>query len=229
MRAQTSLPALGIALILIVATTLFAVSVAAEQLETSRTAALERQDAMTVSDALVAFDADSTVRANVLDAASLRSLSPPALEARYGLESHAGVRLRLGSETVLERGSVDKGTTVERIVLIENRTRRKIVPAFRRTREVTLPRRTTNVSLRIQPRGNVTVETVRANGRIVLENSAGLRGRFEVAVSRYETATLRFLGTGSLSEGDVSVTYWPARTRKSRLRVTVQRWGDRGG
>lgn len=229
MRAQTSLPALGIALVVLVSTTVFAVGVATEQLDSSRTQALERADAMAVSDALVAPESEATVRTNVLDVAALRSLSPAALEARYGLDADAGVRVRLGTETLLRRGTAGSGTTVERIVLIENRSRRTIVPTFRQSAEVTLPRRTPNVTLQIRPSGNTTVETVRANGRIVLDNPAGLQGRFDLPVSRFETATLGFAGTGRLSSGDVRVSYWPARTRKSRLRVTVQRWGGAGG
>lgn len=228
MRAQTSLPALGIALVLLVTTSVFAVTVATEQLETSRSGTLEREGAMAVADALTGADSGVTFRANVVDRAALRSLSAAALEARYGLDPRAGVRIRLGTETVLHLGAVDTGTTVERIVLIENRSRRTIVPTFRRSRQVTLPRRTPNVTLRIRP-DNATVETVRVNGRIVLDNPTGLRGRFEVPISRFETATIGFAGVGRLSSGDVRVTYWPARTRKSRLRVTIQRWGDAGG
>lgn len=228
MRAQTSLPALGIALVLLVTTSVFAVTVAAEQLERSRAGTLEREGAVAVADALVAPDSVVTVRANVVDRAALRSVSPATLEARYGLDSSDGVRIRLGTETVLHRGAVDAGTTIERIVLIENRSRRTIVPTFRQSRQMTLPRRTPNVTLRIRP-DNATVETVRVNGRIVLDNPTGLRGRFEVPISRFETATIEFVGSGRLSSGDVRVSYWPARTRKSRLRVTIQRWGDAGG
>lgn len=228
MRAQTSLPALGIALVLLVTTSVFAVTVAAEQLEASRSETLERAGAVAVADALIGADSEATVRANVLDRAALRSLSPAALEARYGLDPRAGVRVQLGTETVLRRGSVGAGTTIERIVLIENRSRRTIVPTFRQSGQVTLPRRTPTVTLRVRP-DNATVETVRVNGRIVLDNPTGLRGRFEVSTSRFETATIGFAGSGRLSSGDVRVTYWPARTRKSRLRVTIQRGGAAGG
>lgn len=228
MRAQTSLPALGIALVLLVTTSLFAVTVAAEQLETSRSGTLERQDAMGVADALIGADSEATVRANVLGRAALHSLSTATLEARYGLDPHAGVRIQLGTETVVRRGAVEGGATIERIVLIEDRSRRTIVPTFRQSRQVTLPRRTPNVTLRVRP-DNATVETVRVNGRIVLDNPTGLRGRFEVPTSRFETATIEFDGSGRLASGDVRVIYWPARTRKARLHVTIQRGGDAGG
>ena len=228
MRAQTSLPALGIALVLLVTTSVFAVTVAAEQLEAGRSGTLEREGAMALADALIGADSEVAVRANVLDRSALHLLSPATLEARYGLDPHAGVRLQLGTETVLRRGAVAAGTTIERIVLIEDRSRRTIVPTFRQSGQVTLPRRTPNVTLRVRP-DNATVETIRVNGRIVLDNPTGLRGRFEVPTSRFETATVAFAGSGRLSSGDVRVTYWPARTRKSRLRVTIQRWGDAGG
>jgi len=63
------------------------------------------------------------------------------------------------------------------------------------------------------------VTTVRANGRVVLHNESGLVGRFTVALSRYETTTLRFVGAPS--PATANLTYYPAVTRKAELVVTV--------
>lgn len=225
MRAQTSLPALGIALLLLVSTSVFAISVAEEQLRKGQGDSLERESATGVSDGLVAPDSDVTARANVVEFGRLAGLTAADLEARYGLESTAGVRIHLDGTTFLERGDTAEGSTVERIVLVEERSRRTIVPEFTASRNLTLPRRTPNASIRLQPSGSATIETVRVNGHVVLENPGGLRGSETVPVSRYETARLRFEGAGNLSRGDVRVTYYPARTRKATLSVTVQRWG----
>ena len=226
MRAQTSLPALGIALVVLVSTALFAMTVAQEQLRTAPGETLEREAATSLSEALVAPDATVTRRANVVDPGLLRSLTVADLEQRYGLESSAGVRVQLDGRTLLERGDVSDGSTVDRIVLLESRSPRTIVPAFSASRNVTLPRRTRNVTLDIRPGPNATVERVRANGRVRLESPGGLRGRATVGVSRYETVTLRFEGAGTLSRGDVRVTYYPARTRRATVSVTVLQWGD---
>lgn len=229
MRGQTSLPALGIALVLLVSTSVFVITVAEEQLGTSRDDALERESVGSLAAALVAADAPVTRRANVIDYESFQRLAGAQLEARYGLNSQSGVRVRLGDRTIVSRGTVGEGTTIRRLVLVENRSRRTVVPAFRATRNVTLPRRTTNVTLAVNPSGNATVETVRVDGRVVLEDPAGLRGTHTLHVTRYRTPTLEFGGAGNLSRGDVRVNYFPTRTRKATLAVTVQRWGAPDG
>lgn len=225
MRAQTSLPALGVALLLLVSTSVFAITVAEEQLRKGQGRTLERESATGLSDALVASDSGVTARANVVDPGRLAGLTAEDLEGRYGLESSAGVRVRLDESTLVERGNSVEGSTLERIVLVYDRSRRTIVPAFTASRNLTLPRRTPNASIRLQPTGSATIETVRVNGRVVLEDPSGLRGIETVPVSRYETARLRFEGAGNLTRGDVRVTYYPARTRKATLSVTVQQWG----
>lgn len=224
MRAQTSLPALGIALLLLVSTSVFAISVAQEERRQAQADTLERESAMGLADALVAPESGVAVRGNVLDRAPLAGLTATELESHYGLESQAGVRLRLDGTTILERGTIGEGSTVQRIVLVEDRSSRTILPAVTASRNLTLPRRTPNVSIRLQPR-NTTIDTVRVNGRVALADPSGLSGTARVPVSRYETVTLRFAGSGNLSQGDVRVTYYPARTRKATVSVTVQRWG----
>lgn len=229
MRAQTSLPALGIALLLLVSTTLFAMVVAEEQLRTSGSHALERETATSVADALVAAESRLTQRANVLENDTLAGLDAAAIESTYGLESTAGIRVRLRGRTLVSRGAVDGGTTIDRIVLLEERSPRTLTPPFRASRNVTLPRRTPNATLELSPGGNATIEVVRVDGRVVLENPSGLAGTHTVPVSRYRTATLAFEGSGNLSGGDVRVSYYPARTRKATLAVTVKRFGDPDG
>lgn len=229
MRAQTSLPSLGVAMVLLVVTTLFALTVASGGLAAENRAALERQSAMALSDRLVAADSPVTARANVLRAGALAGLTVADLGATYGLGPEAAVRVSLDGAAVLTTGSPDGGTTVERLVLVENRTAETITPRLASARTVTLPRRTSNVSVVLRPSGNATIETVRANGAIVLRDPSGLVGRYDVAVPRYETPRFAFEGSGNLTRGDVTIDYWPARTRKARLRVTVDRWGDVDG
>lgn len=228
-RGQTSLPALGIALVLLVSTSVFAITLAEEQLGTSRGEALERESAVTLADRLVAPDSSITRRANVIDYGALHGLRAATLEARYGVEREAGVRVRLDGRTIVARGTVESGTTIRRLVVVENRTRRTVVPAFRAARNVTLPRRTTNLSLRLTPSGNATIERVRVDGHVMLEDPGGLSGTHTVRVTRYRTPTLGFEGAGNLSRGDVRVTYFPTRARKATLSVTVQRWGAASG
>jgi hypothetical protein len=228
-RAQTSLPALGIALVLLVSTTVFAVAVAEERLASSRDETLERESAAGLADSLVAADATVTRRANVVDPGALGTLDAAQLEGAHGLESTAGVQIRLDGQSVLSRGATEAGSTIERIVLVERRAARTIVPRFNATRVLTLPRRTPNATVTVATRDNATVTGILVDGRVVRRNPGGLAGSHVVQTSRYRTATLEFAGRGNLSRGDVSVTYYPARSRKATLSVTVQRWGDAGG
>jgi hypothetical protein len=55
----------------------------------------------------------------------------------------------------------------------------------------------------------------------VLHNASGLRGTFDVRLSRYETTRLAFDREGPLPSAGVEVTYYPARTTKAELAVTV--------
>ena len=69
-------------------------------------------------------------------------------------------------------------------------------------------------------------EAVRANGRVVLLNPSGLDGTFTVDVSRFETTRLTFDATGPLRGRAVEVTYYPAKTTKAVLEVTVAEVDD---
>jgi len=113
------------------------------------------------------------------------------------------------------------GTTVRRIVLVRDRQPRRYAPTFDGGNATTVPRRTEVLRLTIDPSRPTAVDTVRANDRVVLRNATGLRGRFEVDASRFETTTLRFEANRSLDRGDVHVTYVPGRTTKATLEVTV--------
>ncbi len=228
-RGQTSLPAVGVALVLLVTTTIFAVTVADEQLRSSRTASLERQAATAVADSLVSARSGVTRRGNVLDAGALQGLDAATLTAEHGLPTHAAVRVSVGNRVLVARGGARQGSRIDRIALIENRSSRTLEPPFRTSRRVTLPRRTPNVTLRLAPAGNTTIDQVLVGSRVMLSRAAGLNGTYVVDVPRYRTATLVFDGSGRLEPGDVRITYYPARTEKTTLTVAVERWGVTNG
>ena len=213
------LPALGIALLVLTGALVVGVSVAHSSLGASERPALEQRTAVGLSDRLIEGDAPTTHRENVVNDSALQELSGSTLR-QYGLPAGADVRVKLGDSTVVSNGTVESGTTIERIVLVENRDRKVIEPTFDRTNAVTLPRRTANATVIIEAT-NTTVRQVQANDRVVLDNSSGLNGTFEVSLSRRETITLQFDAAGALAEGDVRIVYYPTRTRKATLGVTV--------
>ncbi|PSQ06734.1 hypothetical protein BRC97_05495 [Halobacteriales archaeon QS_6_71_20] len=155
--------------------------------------------------ALAAADRQPGDRRGAATAERLVEVAPPLAGASF--------RVRVDGEPVVERGDPVDGVTLRRIVLVaatEERTRR--TDAGER---LTLPRRTDRIRLDFR---NASVETVRANGRVVLHRPGGLRGEETVAVSRIETLTLAFDANAT---GTVTVTSVPERTRKATLEVTV--------
>jgi hypothetical protein len=220
-RGQLTLPALGVALMLVTAGVVVGVVAADAALRSSDRRALDRATAVGLSEQLVRADAPVTARANVLDAGRLPGLTAATLRSRYGLAGDRSVRLRLGDRTLVSAGDPGGGVTVERLVLVERRVPRSIVPALDHSRIVTLPRRSPTATLSLRPPPNTTLRTVRANGRVRLHDPSGLNGSYELSLSTAETARFRFDAVGPLSNGSVRIRYRPAVTRKARLAVTV--------
>lgn len=219
MRGQANLPALAVALLVLTTTTGLAVALADGAFAGAHRDATEQRAALALAERLVAADSPLTSRANVLDASAVAGLTAGRLRADFPVASGHDVRLRLGNRTVVEVGDATGGASVRRVVLVERRQSVRTVPPLDRDR-TTLPRRTSRVSLAIAP-SDATVRTVRANDRVVLHDPDELNGTYDVRVSRFETTTLSFEADGDLSAGDVEVTYYPARTTKATLAVTV--------
>jgi len=221
MRAQTSLPAVGIAFLLLTGTLVVGVLAAEAALRGADRQALDRRAAVGLSEALVRADAPVTERQNVLNESVLANLTATDLRNRYGLPPDASVRVALDGRTLVSDGSPAGGVTVERTVLVERSERRTLDPSLEGTRTVTVPRRTDSLNLTLRPPVNTTVRTVRVNGRVRLHNVSGLNGTYEVPITTVETARLHFDAVGPLSNETVLIRYEPVRTRKGRLEVTV--------
>lgn len=221
MRAQTSLPAVGIAFLLLTGMLVVGVLAAETALRGADRQALDRRGAVGLSETLLGADAPVTERQNVVNESALASLTATDLRNRYGLAPDASVRIRLDGRTLVSDGSPASGVTVERTVLVEGTERRTIDPSLDGTRTVTLPRRTESVNLTLRPPANTTLRTVRVNGRVRLHNTSGLNGTYEVPVTTFETARLHFEAVGPLSNETVLIRYEPVRTEKGHLEVTV--------
>jgi len=220
MRAQVELPTLGIAFVLLTAALVLGLGAASNALIAAERPAMERQTAVGLSDRLVSEDATLTARENVLRADGVEEMNVSTLR-EYGLPADAHAEIRLGGETIATAGDPTGGTTIERVVLVENRTTETLNPEFDDSRQVTLPRRSANVTVAISPPNATVVRSVRANGETLLRNESGLDGRFALAVSRLETTTLQFETAGPLDADSVEIGYETAETRKAILAVTV--------
>lgn len=221
MRGEIELPALGIAFVLLTAMVVLGISTAQFAFGSAERSALERQSAAGVSEALVSADAPVTRAENILDESKLETLDTTTLHERYGLPAESSVRVALDDDVLAQRGEPTESVRVERLVLVEKMTERTLTPALEETRTITLPRRTANATLHLDPPENTTVRTVWSNDRVVLRNDSGLAGSFEISLSKMETAQLRFDAIGELPEGSVQVTYYPTTTRKATLSVIV--------
>lgn len=215
MRAQANLPALAVALLLVGASVAAAVGIAAGAFAGADTEPADARLAASLSERLVAPDGPLSARANVLSAAAVANASgdwlPDGVDARVSLDG----------ETVVARGSPRGGETVRRIVLVADTERRRLEPALTGRDAVTLPRRTGSVTLTFDPGPGTQITAVRANDRVVLRDDAGLRGSYEVDVSRYDTVELSFAANRDLGAGSVTVAYRTEVTRKAILAVTV--------
>jgi hypothetical protein len=221
MRGQTSLPALGFALLLLTGVLVLGVAVADGSLLDADRDAVQRQAAVDLSNRLVAPDSPLTTRANVLDETALANLTATSLHSQFGLANDADAVLTLDGKELAASGNISDGASITRLVLVERTGTRTMTPRFAATNTVTLPRRTTRATVRIHPANGTNVTTVRANDRVVLHDESGLRGRFDISLSPYRTTTLTFEAERLLSHGGVEITSAPTTTTKARLEVTV--------
>lgn len=218
MRAQANLPALAVALLVVTTTTGLAVTVADGAFAGSSRDASERRTAVALAARLVSPGSPLTDRANVVNRSAAATFDRDDLDALA--PGRQAVEIALSGATLAIRGAPTGGTTFRRVVLVERRAARTVEPMIHENR-TTLPRRTPRIRLVLQPPPGTTVGTVRANERVILHNTTGLHGTFSVRVSRFETTTLSFNASGPLPRGSVRLTYYPARTTKATLEVTV--------
>jgi len=226
MRGQTELVALGVAFVVLTGATVAGVVFAHSSLATAERDSLEQQTAKALSERLVSAQASHTARENVLINDTLSTLDETTRRKRYNVPEEAEIRLVLGDGTVVRTGPTTEGTTVERLVLVEERTTKQLPPEFDSSRTTTLPRRTSTVRLTITPSAGTTVERVFANSRVVLSNASGLRGSFNVSLSSFETATLRFDAVGALDSGSVTIAYEPTETGTHTITVRFSVAGE---
>lgn len=217
---QANLPALAVALVVLTAATGFGLAVADAAFASGVRQPTERYAAVALADRIASPDGPLAVRRNVLRRAAVDGLTADGLDRAYPVARDRAVRVRLDGRTLVDRGSPGSGTTVRRVVLVADRQTVVRRPPLGGG-AVTVPRRTARVTLTIEPPAGTSVQTVRANGRVVLRNVSGVDGTFDVDVSRFETVRLTFEASGPLPRGSVVLTYYPERTTKGVLAVTV--------
>jgi len=220
-RGQASLPPLAVALVVLTGATLLGLTLASGALASADRAAEERGTAVALGERLIAPDSPLTDRANVLDQARLDGFDTSQLRTEFPVADGADVEISVGGNVSARTDEAVRGTTVRRLVLVAETNERTLRPSLGSAEAVTLPRRTGRVEVTIAPPANTSVETVREGERVVLRDPSGLRGTFDVSLSRRETARLAFDANRSLVDGSVQLTVPTARTTKTTLAVTV--------
>lgn len=220
-RAQANLPAFAIAVLVVTTTASLSLLVVDGAFVAADREPVERTRAASLAAGMVDADSPLTARPNVLNGSRTTALDDD-LESWFPATAGVDVRVILGESVLVERGDPTGGTTVRRLVLVADATPRSIDPVLDGTDPaITLPRRAPVATVTIDPPLGSTVSTVRVNDRVVLHDPDGLDGEYDVELSRFETATLRFDTTDPLPVGSVTVSYRPAATRKAVLAVTV--------
>ena len=219
-RAQANLVSLIAALFAISAVTVLGVTVADSELAGQDRQAAQRHAATALSERLIEAASPLTARRNVVDSSAIGSLTATQLRSRYPTLDGRAFEVRLDDRVLASDGSTRGGTTIRRLVLVEQAQSWTTQPSFGAGNQVTLPRRTTRFRLELTP-DNASVSAVRANERTVLRDPNGLRGTYTLSLPRRETVQLVFRANTTLSQGDATVTLFPRQTRKARLAVTV--------
>lgn len=218
-RAQSNLLALVVALVLLSIALTASIAVVDAAFTSAERDATERAVATGASERLVAADGPLADRQNVLNGTLVASFDDESLDEHLPAAETRAIAVSIDERELAAVGRPGRGTTVRRVVLVESKEAVERTPTLAGDR-ATIPVRTERIALAVRPT-NATVETVRANDRVVLHDEDGLDGEYDVDVSRYETVTLRFEGNGSLTEGDVRLTYDVTTDRKAVLSVTV--------
>lgn len=221
MRAQATLPALAISLLVLTSVVGLSLAVADGAFASADRESEQHRLAVALAERLIAADSPISVRPNVLDADEVADLDGDRLGEEFPFVEDVGVRIRLDGETIVDGGSTTDGSTIQRIVLVEERQAISVDPPTDPPYATTLPRRASRVELTFDTPPPTEVRTVRANHRVVLHDPDGLDGEFVVDLSRFETTTLEFDVEGPLPPPGLEIVYYPTNTAKAVLEVTV--------
>lgn len=220
MRGQTNLAALAVALVVLTGATVAGVALADAALAGADRDPVDRHAANAVAARLIAAESPVTVRANALNESTIESLNASRLD-ELAPATTDDVRVALDGRPVVERGTPDGGATVRRAVLVVDRSAPiRTAANLTRRSELTVPRGVDRVTVSVEPGPNTTVHTVRADGRVVLHDEAGLDTTATVAVSEYTPTTLR-VATSANATGRFEVRYRRQITEERTLTVTA--------
>ena len=210
---------LAVALVLLVGAAGTAIAIAHGSLAGAERDPVERNAATDLADRLVSPDTSHVRRENVLDRNETEALSTDDVESLAPEIEDRAFRIRIDGRTLLERSDPSGGTRVERLVVFAADDERTYRLDLEEDDAVTVPRRTDELRITVDPENDTTVSTIRINDRVLLYDPDGLEGTATASVPW--TATLRVTVDAEGTDGIVAVTATPETTAKARLEVTV--------
>lgn len=210
-RGQASLLALVVSLVVLTSVMGVALAVVDGAYRSAEREPAERRIATSLAERLVSEESGHTTRVNVVNRTAIHTLTGEQLDHTHPFTRGTALHIRLGNETIVERGDPTGGTTIRRFVLSEHR--RQVTQSVSET--PTIPAGNQQATIVIPP--GVTATTVRANDRVVLHEPEGLTGSFEITLTGRESTQLRVEGGAEAT----TVTYTEIRTRPTELVVTV--------
>lgn len=231
-RAQANLLGFVAAVVVVATVTVAGVALAGDAL-----ADADRQPATThaaerLSTHLVAADAAHTRGPNVLRADRTANLTIADLDREVASVRGRPVSVTVGDETIVERGAVGgntAGDTAPRsadAVRVERRVR--VERDIERTEQIDLTERagrtlsdhTARIVVRIDTHRTRTVHTVRADGRVVLHDTAGLSGRYVVRVPDVRPLAVDIDSDGD-GQGTVTLSWTATNASVEQMVVSV--------
>jgi len=222
MRGQANLLAIPVALLVVTAAAAVGLGVAADALADADRTPVRQGIAETLAEEMVAPGGPVAVRQNVLSQRALDAFTAATFRARFPGFSDRDVRIHVDGQTVVETGAPDRGTTVRRLVHVEERGNATLVPSDPNA-TIDLPDPTPAATVRIDPPNGTTVETLRVGDRVVRHNRSGIGTVHRLDLPATDQVSIRIDSRGdrSLSAGNVTVEYAPTTTRTATLVVTV--------
>lgn len=231
-RAQANLLGFAAAVVVVVTVTVAGVALASDAL-----ADADRQPAAThaadrLSAHLVAADAAHTREPNVLRADRTANLTLARLDRKVPPVRGRAVAVTLGGKPIVERGDVGSSATepdtarstesirIERRVRVERDIERTERMDLTERGGYVLPDHTGRVVVRIDTRRTRTVHTVRADGRVVLHDPAGLSGRYVVRVPDVRPLAID-VGSDGDGPGTATLSWTATNASVERLVVSV--------
>ena len=224
-RGQANLLGFAAAVVVVATVTVTGVAIASDALGDADRHPKSTHAAERLATHLVAADAAHTRERNVLRAGRTANLTRNDLDAAVPPVRGRSLSVTLGGDTLVERGDGDVPPTdgavrVERRVRVERAVDRTQRVDLTTRGSVTLPDHTGRVVIRVDTERTRTVRTVRADGRVVLHDPAGLSGQYVVGVPGVRPLTVGFESAGA-GPGEVEVLWTATNASVERLVVSV--------